>query len=331
MKMIHLRLAVLAGAFGLLLAIPLLAFHLRTTFLQGWYQSLSIGGWWIVSPLEGLESILVSRRLHAPLVVGMLTPVVVALLLGRVFCSWLCPIQLFTEAGKRLTAPLRRGAGLPERLRLPRRILWFALAAEVILALVLGSPLFVFLSPPGLVGRELMMAVFFGTLALEGVLVLAVVTLNLFSRHFFCRYLCPLGGLLALLGGRRSLRVEREAATCSACGRCDRACPLALTASGGEGLSPYCWNCGDCVDACGTKALRFSWKTPGRRTPFSFPRPDEPGGFSLKEEKQNEEKSSSMDHAVTASGPAGRSGGRNRNLHHQGAENHPRGGDPVPL
>lgn len=262
MKFVHLRLAVLAGAFGLLLAIPLLAYHFQATFLQGWYQSLSIGGWWIVSPLEGVESILVSRSFYPPLIVGMLTPVLVALLLGRVFCSWVCPIQFLSEAGERLTAPWRGGKNLPERLRLPRSLLWFVLAAELVLALVLGAPLFVFLSPPGLVGRELMMVVFFGTLAVEGVLIVTVLALNLFSRRSFCRYLCPLGGLLALIGSRRSLRVKRAAAACSGCGQCDPACPLGLTASRGEGESSYCWNCGECIDACAAKALRFSWRPP---------------------------------------------------------------------
>lgn len=260
MTFTRIRLAVLAGAFGLLLAIPLLTFHLQITFLQGWYQSLSVGGWWIVSPLEGLESILVSRSFYSPLIVGMLTPVLVALLLGRVFCSWICPIQLLSEAGERLTASLRGGKNLPARLRLPRRILWFVLATELVLALVLGAPLFVFLSPPGLVGRELMMVVFFGTLAVEGVLVLAVLALNLISRRSFCRYLCPLGGMLALIGSRRALRVKVSFDACSGCGRCDQACPLGLTVSQGEGESAYCWNCGACIDSCPSKALSFAWK-----------------------------------------------------------------------
>ncbi|MFA7536492.1 MAG: 4Fe-4S binding protein [Desulfuromonadales bacterium] len=258
------RLVVLVGAFGLLLTIPLLAFHFQTTFLQGWFQSLSIGGWWIVSPLEGLESLLVSRSFHLPLIIGMLTPVLLALLLGRVFCSWLCPIQFLAEGGERLTAPWRRKKTVPERLRLPRQILWFVLIAELLIALILGAPLFVFLSPPGLVGRELMMLVFFGALAVEGILVLAVVALNLYSRRAFCRYLCPLGGLLALLGNWRSLRVKLSPTSCSGCGHCDRACPLGLAASRGEGESPYCWNCGECIDSCAAKALRFSWK-PHRR------------------------------------------------------------------
>lgn len=66
--------------------------------------------------------------------------------------------------------------------------------------MVLGAPLFVFLSPPGLVGREIMMVVFFHKLALEGVLVIIVVFLELLTRRFFCRSFCPLGGFLHFSG-----------------------------------------------------------------------------------------------------------------------------------
>ena len=258
------RLGVQAGAFGLLLLIPLLNVYAGTTLLQGWYQSLGIGDLWIVSPLEGLESLLVSRQPYGPLLVGLLPPVLLALLLGRVFCGWICPIHFLSDLSDRLRALVRRGRPARDRWLLARQTLWGALAAELALTLILGAPLFVFLSPPGLVGRELMLLVFFRTLAVEGLLILAVLALNLVTRRFYCRYLCPLGGLLALLGSRRRLQVRRNGNLCTACGRCDRSCPLGLVPSRGEGQSVYCWNCGICIDNCHHDSLNFVWR-PARR------------------------------------------------------------------
>lgn len=143
---------------------------------------------------------------------------------------------------------------------LARRLLWFALIGELLLTLIVGAPLFVFLSPPGLVGREIMMAVFFHTLAIEGVLVLLVLALELVTRRFYCRYCCPLGGLLALVGSTRRLLVQRTTAACTGCGRCDPACPMGLAPSRNESLTPYCWNCGACIDSCQHEALRFHWR-----------------------------------------------------------------------
>lgn len=251
------RLLVQSGAFSLLLLIPLLNYFLNWNFLQGWYQSLGIGDLWVVSPLEGLESLLVTREPYGPLLVGMLLPVLLAITLGRVFCGWICPINFLSELSDRLLAMFRPGVPHQDRWLLFREMLWIALGLELLLSLVLGAPIFVFLSPPGLVGRELMLMVFFQTLALEGIIIIVVLALNLVTRRFYCRYLCPLGGLLALLGARRNLRVEKLSHGCTGCGDCDRACPLGLEASNAGGTSVYCWNCGNCVDACAHQRLHF--------------------------------------------------------------------------
>ena len=62
-------------------------FFLHNNFIQGWYQSLGIGSLWFVSPLEGLESLVITRSIYLPSIIGMAIPVTLAFLLGRVFCS----------------------------------------------------------------------------------------------------------------------------------------------------------------------------------------------------------------------------------------------------
>lgn len=126
--------------------------------------------------------------------------------------------------------------------------------------MVLGAPLFVFLSPPGLVGREIMMLVFFKKVALEGLLLVLIIFLELLTRRLFCRTFCPLGGLLAFFGRWRRLRIHLDRDGCIACGACSNACPMGLSPEQGQGVSAYCWNCGECVDACRQKALAFRWR-----------------------------------------------------------------------
>lgn len=149
---------------------------------------------------------------------------------------------------------------LKNSLLVAKRLLWFVLIAELMLSMILGVPLFVFLSPPGLIGREIMMLVFFQTVALEGVILLLIILLELSTRRFFCRTFCPLGGLLAFLGRNRSLRVQVDRLNCTKCGICEKTCPMGLLPSIGEGASAYCWNCGECVDSCCYDALHFSWR-----------------------------------------------------------------------
>lgn len=133
-----------------------------------------------------------------------------------------------------------------ERLLLPRRIFWFCLLVELLLTMVLGASLFVFPSTPGLVGREIMRAVFFHTLAWEGLVVVGVLLANMVTPPPLLPLSLSPG---ALLGERRRLAVHRV----------QTACPLGLDPAMGEGASLYCWSCGECVESRRTGALRLGY------------------------------------------------------------------------
>ncbi|SHO42528.1 4Fe-4S binding protein [Desulfopila aestuarii] len=259
----HRRLIVLTGAFMLIAINPFLNYFLQIDFVQGWYQSLGIGSLWFVSPLEGLESLLITKSVYMPALVGMLIPVILAFLLGRVFCSWLCPVSFLLELLDRLRRAITRRRHLHNKLVVAKRLLWFTLIAEFLLSMILGAPLFVFLSPPGLVGREIMMAVFFHKLALEGVVLLVVIVLEFVTRRMFCRTFCPLGGLLALIGSHRRLVVQLDREACTHCGLCNRSCPMGLQPEENEAKTAYCWNCGECLESCQDNVLAFTWRKNG--------------------------------------------------------------------
>ena len=261
-----LRYLALSLAFLLILLPPILNLYFHFTFVQGWYQSLGIGKLWIVSPLEGLESLLISKYLYLPSLIGMAVPVLIAFYLGRVFCSWICPISFLHETVDFIRKKLFKFNPLTfrDKIVLSLRIIWFALIGELVISMILGFPIFVFLSPPGLVGRELMLGIIFHSLALEGLIVVFVLVLHIFTRRFYCRYLCPLGGLLSFIGQKRRLRVRLNTETCTRCGMCERVCPLGLAVNRGGSYSAYCWNCGECVDYCPSGALDFAWSDNSR-------------------------------------------------------------------
>lgn len=245
----------------LLVSIPFLTFHQVSIAVQGWFQAMSVAGVVFVSPLEGIESIIASGSIYTSLLVGLIPSVLIAMLLGRVFCSWACPLNLFQEMSDRLGRIFTRKARGSGRLQLPKWAIFVALVADLVVVVILGAPFFAIWSPPGLVGREIMMAVFYRTLALEGAVIILVLLLNLITPRLFCRSLCPLGGMLAALGAKRPVKVRWNRSTCTDCGTCDPTCPMGLTPSAGESESVYCWNCGSCRDVCPEGSLEFRMRS----------------------------------------------------------------------
>lgn len=90
---------------------------------------------------------------------------------------------------------------------------------------------------------------------LIGGLLAAALIANLWRRRFWCRFVCPLGALLALVGHSALFRMARVG-TCSACNRCDREC------EGGAEPSRVirhaeCLVCASCMETCQEGAMTF--------------------------------------------------------------------------
>jgi polyferredoxin len=99
---------------------------------------------------------------------------------------------------------------------------------------------------------------YFGTI-LIGLLFLAVIFLNFYRPRFWCRYICPAGALLGVIGKNPLLRLRRNHQNCNDCGLCIGDCQGGANPSGQDGWKPsecfYCWNC---QSACQRGAFTFS-------------------------------------------------------------------------
>jgi len=85
-----------------------------------------------------------------------------------------------------------------------------------------------------------------------------ILSLTFFSRRFWCRSICPLGGLLALFTFRPVLR-RRVLSSCNNCTLCETSCKTgAITDSGQSTLHRECIMCMSCKPVCPNNAIRFS-------------------------------------------------------------------------
>jgi len=226
----------------------------------------------LTHPLAFIELILSSKVLYLSLILSVWLPLVATLILGRVFCSWQCPVGFLLELNQKLNRWLR-GRGLASRFRI-RDYRYPVLFISLALALLLAVPVISLIDPPHILGRELMYLFTHHGVSLSGVVLLGgIFLMELFlAPRALCNSLCPSGGALALIGARRPLRIHLDPEACTRCGLCDKACPVMLApmamAAGGGFDWTKCDNCGLCRDVCPEGAIRYVF---GGRRPVAGP------------------------------------------------------------
>ncbi len=249
----------------------------------GWLTNLPMR----LDPLTALAHLLASRTLLSGSALA-LGSVLLTLLFGRAWCGWLCPLgtllDLFSLArwrGKRPAPPeawrsakyglllLILAAALFGNLTLlaldPLTILLRTLSAslwpafnQVILGLesslfpipFLQAPVSAFDAwvRPAVLPYE---PAFYAAAVFLGAVFAGLVLLNLLAERFWCRYLCPLGGLLGLLS-RAGLYRRQVGVECKGCTLCTISCPTGtIDPQRGYASDPAeCTVCMACVEAC---------------------------------------------------------------------------------
>jgi polyferredoxin len=181
-----------------------------------------------------------------------------SLVVKKAFCSFLCPVGTLSEYLWRLGRFVyRRNLALPRWLDYPLRSLKYALLLFFVWSIAkMDLPtLDAFIGSPYNKVADIKMYLFFANisgLALKVVVILAV--LSLFIKNAWCRYLCPYGALLGLVGLLSPAKVTRAKDRCIDCQLCTRACPANIRVhTSGRVWSDECTSCLECVAACPVK------------------------------------------------------------------------------
>lgn len=212
----------------------------------------------LADPFAVLQQLVSGHLLETTVLVGAAIVVAAYLVLGRVFCAWVCPMNLVTD----LAAWLRARLGVPDLFRLSRRTRYWIVALALVLSALAGVAAFEWVSPISMLHREIVYGVGLGLTAALGIFIFDLLIL----KHGWCGHLCPLGAFYGLLGSRAALRVRFDDASCSRCGECARVCPepqvLNLKQAAERGLvaSGACTNCGRCIPICPEDSLDFAWR-----------------------------------------------------------------------
>ncbi len=214
------------------------------------------------------------------LIGALIVGVAYAVIGGRVYCSWVCPINPVTDGAHWLHDKL----GMTKGWQPKKETRYYVLGMVLIVSMLTGTIAWEFVNPISMVHRGLIFGVGFAW-----AFVLAVFLFDFaVSRRGWCGHLCPVGAFYGLLGTGSVLRVtanKREA--CDDCMDCFAVCPEmhvitpALRGSDNDTpliLSPDCTNCGRCIDVCSVDVFEFTHRfddtpAPGRVRQKSTPAP----------------------------------------------------------
>jgi len=169
---------------------------------------------------------------------------------GRVYCSWVCPINIVTD----IASGLRRILKIKISLHFSRTTRYGFLVMSFILASITGMLVWELLNPVTMIQRELI----FG-MGMSWVFILAIFILDTFiSRRGWCGHLCPMGAFYSALGRFSLLRINaNNRSACNDCMDCYAICPepqvIKPALKGNDSPlinSGNCTNCARCIDVC---------------------------------------------------------------------------------
>ena len=194
------------------------------------------------------------KKLWLVMLLGILAS---GLLFGRAFCGYACPAGMVNELFSKV-AMLRRGV----TRRVASVLGWgkyVAAAACAYLFFAMHNPRWAvpirtgeFIQSTGLTFDHA-----FPLWLARTSIVIGAMLLGLFIPYFFCRFLCPTGGVLQLLS-RFSLFRYRMTDDCTNCGKCERVCGMEVR----PGQS-NCTNCGECQSSCPVNAIELGSRIGG--------------------------------------------------------------------
>jgi len=238
-------------------------------------------------PLAALTTMLASRQMHAALLLSLIT-VAAALLFGRFFCGWVCPLGTLIDSSKQLSPRNKTLPGENSSAKQPKYYLLLAL----IMCCLLGFNLVYWFDPIAFVTRVYTLLLyplvflllnsgldalrplagklqlvtlshqqFMQPLFYLNVLTLfifsGILFLNYFAERFWCRTICPLGALLSVFS-RWGMFKRQVSDACNRCMKCHRECPMAAIPKEPEQTAAAeCIQCLHCSAICPQSAISF--------------------------------------------------------------------------
>ncbi len=215
----------------------------------------------LTDPFQFVQQLAARHWPYTTAITGAVILLVFYLLVGgRVFCSWVCPVNVVTDAA----AWSRRRLGIKTGRAPDSNTHHWLLGGVLIAAAASGALVWEWVNPVTYVQRSLIFGLTGGVWLALGIFLYDL----LVAGRGWCGHLCPMGAFYGLLGRTALLRVSAaKRSACNDCMDCFTVCPEpqvirpALKQVGQQSpiiLSGECTACGRCIDVCDLEVFKMT-------------------------------------------------------------------------
>ena len=188
----------------------------------------------------------ISGRTIFPGMAFALLMLILTLAFGRFFCGWICPLGAMID----LFSNIRKKRASLDAVRNRRMsLVKYYILGGMLLFSIFGISITWMLDPMTIAARFFV----FGSIPM----VLFACGSAFIVRRLWCRAVCPLGAIYALVA-RYSL-LERNVGKCTACFRCKANCRMQAIKDEVAYIKDECILCMDCIYDCQSYETRFTW------------------------------------------------------------------------
>jgi ferredoxin-type protein NapH len=243
-------------------------------------SSLTLGVLPLTDPFMLAQSLAAGHVPYAEALIGAAIVAGAYLVIGgRVYCSWVCPVNMVTDAA----AWLRRRLGI-QSAKAPSAVLrYWLLAVLLVVSFMSGTIAWEWVNPVSMTHR----AIIFGVGAAWAIILGVFLYDLLLGLKGWCGHVCPVGAAYSLLNFAAIPRVSAAGrARCNDCMDCFAVCPEpqvirpALKGAGSPVIAAInCTTCGRCVDVCSQSVFRVTTRFDHRRDPHEQDAPVAAGGL----------------------------------------------------
>ncbi len=173
--------------------------------------------------------------------------IITVIIAGGSFCGWICPFGAIQEwmakIGKKVFG---KQLVVPQHLHKPLTYVRYLVFVLIVSLTVLDKKLIFETYDPFKVAFHFN----FETTTAVVIFVLTILV-SLIVDRAWCKYLCPLGGLLSIFSKFSLIKLKRNTDSCIGCGQCVKACPMQIKVHEVKTVPEgSCVKCLECMDSC---------------------------------------------------------------------------------